>query len=308
MKQTTLAKPTTPLSSTGLHTGHMAQATLLPASANTGIVLRRTDLFPPVDIPVLADNVGDTARNTTLQKNGASVATVEHILSALNGMQVDNAIVEVNGPEAPILDGSAALWTQAISHAGIIELDEERRCLMLPANIYMTGDREGVEYIALPSNEFRVTAIIDFNSHVIGKQVAEFRRSQNDYAVELAPCRTFVFLHEIMPLLEAGLIKGGDLTNAIIVVDPPLDSDKTERLAQLVGRHAADLKVEKGILNTSPHRFNNELARHKLLDFLGDILLAGHPINAHFIIRCPGHKNNATFAALLRKTLQLKQK
>lgn len=305
MKQTTLAKPTTPLSSPGLHTGHVTHAVMLPAPANTGVVLRRTDLCPPVDIPVLAENVSDTARNTTLQKDGATMATVEHLLSALNGLGVDNAIVEVDGDEAPILDGSATYWTQVILQAGITELDEERHALDLPGIVSMQGDKDGVEYIAMPSNEFRVTTIIDFKSRVIGKQVAEYRRSQGDYASEVAPCRTFVFLHEIMPLLEAGLIKGGDLSNAIVIVDPPLEPEKTEHLAQLVGRHAAELKVENGILNTAPHRFNNEPARHKMLDFIGDILLVGRPINAHFIIRCPGHKNNAAFAALLRKTLRL---
>ena len=305
MKQTTLAQPTQALSSPGLHTGHVTHVVMRPAPPDTGIVLRRVDLAPAVDIPVLAGYVSDTSRNTTMAKDGASVATVEHILSALNGMGVDNAIVEIDGDEAPILDGSAQHWAQALRQAGVAQQQREREPLSLPGIVAMQGDKEGVEYIALPSDEFRVTTIIDFKSRVVGKQVAEYRRSQSDYLSEVASCRTFVFLHEIMPLLEAGLIKGGDLSNAIVIVDPPLDPAKTEHLAQLVGRHAADLKVENGVLNTSPHRFNNEPARHKMLDFMGDILLVGRPVNAHFIIRCPGHKNNAVFAALLRKTLHL---
>lgn len=273
----------------------------MPAAAGTGIVLRRTDLCPPQDIPVNADYVGDTSRNTTLQKGDVVVSTVEHLLSALHGMQVDNVIVCINGDEVPILDGSARYWVQVIQQAGVVELPAERVCLAVGEPVYMQGDKEGIEYIALPSSEFRVTTIIDFKSQVIGKQVAEYRSSMGAYDKEVAPCRTFVFLHEILPLLEVGLIKGGDLSNAIVFVDPPLSEAETAHVTQLFGCKPEDLTVSNGVLNTCPHRYNNEPARHKMLDFIGDIMLVGQPVQGHFIIRCPGHKNNAVFAKLLRQ-------
>lgn len=303
MKQTTLKNTTAPLSSPGLHTGHTTTVTIMPAAANTGIVFRRTDITPMQDIPVLADFVGDTSRNTTLHKDNLVVSTVEHLLSAINGMEVDNAVICINGDEVPILDGSAHYWVQAIKQAGIVELEEEREYLTITEPVYMDGSNDCVEYIALPSEEFRVTTIIDFKSQVIGKQVAEYRSSKDDYEQNVAPCRTFVFLHEILPLLEAGLIKGGDLSNAIVFVDPPLNEEQTKHVTRLFGCKPEDLKVVNGVLNTSPHRFNNEPARHKMLDFIGDILLVGKSIHGHFIIRCPGHKNNAVFAQLLRGKL-----
>ncbi len=303
MNQTTLHKATAPLSSPGLHTGHTNIVALHPAPVNTGIVFRRIDLDPFVEIPVNVDRVCDTSRNTTLRQGDVSIATIEHVLSALTGLHVDNCVVEINGDEVPILDGSAHYWVQAIQQAGIQQQDAPRRYLQVTKPLTMLGNKEGVEYIALPSDEFRVTAIIDFKSRVIGKQVAEFRSSNDDYIPEISSCRTFVFLHEILPLLEAGLIKGGALSNAIVFVEQSLSDEQKNHLADLFGNQVKELKVENGVLNTSPHRFNNEPARHKLLDFMGDIRLLGCPVKGHFIIRCPGHKNNADFCKFLLQQL-----
>lgn len=303
MNQTTLHKDAAPLSGPGLHTGHTTIVTLHPAPANTGIVFRRIDLKTVVEIPANVTMVCDTSRNTTLRNGDVSIATIEHLLSALNGLHVDNCYVDINGDEVPILDGSAHYWVQTIQQAGIEQLETPRQYLQVIKTLTMLGDKEGVEYIALPSDEFRVTTIIDFKSRVIGKQVAEFRGSNDDYIPELSSCRTFVFLHEILPLLEAGFIKGGALSNAIVFVDPPLNDEKMTHLADLFGDQVKELKVENGVLNTSPHRYNNEPARHKLLDFIGDISLLGRPVKGHFIIRCPGHKNNAEFCKFLLRQL-----
>ncbi len=303
MKQTTLQQATAPLSSPGLHTGHVTTVVLRPAAANTGIVIRRIDMNPAPEISVTANWVGDTSRNTTLEKEGVTVATVEHLLSALHALQVDNVYIDIDGDEVPILNGSAIYWVKAIQQAGIVEQEAEREYLSVTEPVYMQGCYEGVEYIALPCDEFRVTAIIDFKSQVIGKQVAEYRSSRDNYEEELASCRTFVFMHEIMPLLEAGLIKGGALENAIVFVDPPLTEEQIERVTSLFNLPREQYRVENGVLTINPYRYHNEPARHKLLDFIGDIRLVGKPVKGHFIIRCPGHKNNAAFAQLLRKQL-----
>ncbi len=291
------------MSSPGLHTGHVTTVKLCPAPPDTGVVIRRVDVNPAQEIPVLAEWVGDTSRNTTVEKNGYAVATVEHLLSALHGLQVDNVYIEINGDEIPILNGSAAYWVRAIQQAGIVELEAERQYLTVTEPIYMKGCYDGVEYIALPCDEFRVTAIIDFKSQVIGKQVAEYRSSQHNYVEELASCRTFVFMHEIMPLIDAGLIKGGALENAIVFVDPPLTEEQISRVTKLFNLPREQYEVENGVLKINPFRYHSEPARHKLLDFMGDILLVGKPVKGHFIIRCPGHKNNAAFAQLLRERL-----
>ncbi len=304
MKQTTLQQATVPLSSPGLHTGHITTVVLSPAPVNTGIVIRRIDITPMPEIPATADWVGDTSRNTTLEKDGYTVATVEHLLSALHALQVDNVYIDINGDEIPILNGSAIYWVKAIQQAGIVEQAAERKYLSVIEPIYMKGCYEGVEYIALPCDEFRVTAIIDFKSQVIGKQVAEYRSSQGDYVEELASCRTFVFMHEIMPLLEAGLIKGGALENAIVFVDPPLTEEQIDRVTTLFNLPREKYQVENGVLTINPYRYHNEPARHKLLDFIGDIRLVGKSVKGHFIIRCPGHKNNAAFAQMLRRQLR----
>ncbi len=286
-----------------MHTGHVTTVVLRPAPANTGLVIRRIDMNPMPEIPVVATWVGDTSRNTTLEKGGVTVATVEHLLSALHGLQVDNAYIDIDGDEVPILNGSAIYWVNAIRQAGIVEQEAEREYLAVAAPVYMKGSYEGVEYIALPDEEFRVTAIIDFKSGVIGKQVAEYRSSCDSYEEELASCRTFVFIHEIMPLLEAGLIKGGALENAIVFVDPPLSEEQIRRVTALFNLPREQYQVENGVLTINPYRYHSEPARHKLLDFIGDIRLVGRPVKGHFIIRCPGHKNNAAFAQLLRKQL-----
>lgn len=299
--QTTLKNRFT-LSGRGLHTGKNVTVTLCPAAPNTGILYRRMDVEPAVEIPVRADLVVDTARGTTLGMNGLRISTGEHLHAALHGLQVDNVLIEIDGEEVPILDGSAKPWVEGIQKAGLEEQEAERKYFTLREPISMGGTGDGIEYIAMPSDQFRVTTIIDFKSDVIGKQVAEIQ-GYDSFAEEISRCRTFVFLHEILQLLQFNLIKGGDLDNALVFVDHPLVKDHAEALAKIYGKKMGSFKVENGVLNTVKPYYPNEPARHKLLDFMGDILLVGCPIKAHFIIKCPGHKSNVAFAQFMRNII-----
>ena len=300
--QNTVKSPFT-LSGRGLHTGQTVQASVLPAPAGQGVVFRRVDLNPPVEIPALASFVTDTSRGTTLSKGSARVATVEHLLSALHGLRIDNAIIEVQGEEIPILDGSAAPWVEQIKQAGIEQLDAERRYFTIQEPLTFNLSDDGVTMVALPSDTFQVTTLIDFKSKAIGQQMA-LLENYNDYSEQIAPCRTFCFLHEIEPLLQHNLIKGGDLDNALVFVDHKPDPEMMERLAQMFGKDTKSLRVKDGLLNTSSLHFPNEPARHKLLDFMGDISLVGMPIRGSFHIKCPGHKSNVEFAQLLRQYIE----
>ena len=273
MEQQTTIKNAVTLSGCGLHTGAQVSVTLRPSSANQGIIFRRIDLDPIVDIPAQAIHVSDTSRGTTLSVDNARVATIEHLMSALHGMGVDNVIAEVNGEEIPILDGSARLWVDAIKNVGIEQLPAERRYYSICENItHVYPDDNNIEYTA---NGFE------------------------RYTTDVAPCRTFVFLHEIAPLLDLNLIKGGALDNALIFVDHPLESTQAERLAKIYHMDVKSLKVNNGVLNSVQPYFPNEPARHKMLDFIGDIFLTGIRLKGHFIIKCPGHKANTDFAKML---------
>lgn len=295
-KQTTLQSNTT-LSGPGLHTGKFVTATLCPAAENSGIVFRRTDLSPAIEIAALADKVSDTARGTTLCHEGAKIATLEHLMAALHALGVDNVLVEIDGEEVPILDGSARPWVEAIKKAGIKTLDAEREYYKITETI-VAGSPDATWYKAEPADDFQVKAYIEFPSQAIGKQEAELT-SFEGFENEIAPCRTFVFLHEIAPLLENNLIKGGALDNALVFVDHALEPAQAEKLAKIYNTDPSSLRVNNGVLNTVEPYFPNEPARHKLLDFVGDILLTGVRLKGHFIIKCPGHKANTMFANMI---------
>ena len=304
-KQTTIKKSFT-LSGKGLHTGKIVTAKLIPADANNGIVFVRTDCNPHVVVPVSAAVVGDCERGTVLNVNGVQVATLEHLLSALHGMRVDNVIIELDGPEVPILDGSARLWVEAIKKVGIAQMDLPRQYYKIDRPMHLDCGN-GTTYDVTPADNFQVDCVIDFGKSVIGRQEAKIA-SYADFETEIAPSRTFVFLHEIEPLLKANLIKGGDLENAIVFVNQPLEKEQEERLAVLFNKDIDTFKVDKGVLNTISLHFANEPARHKLLDFMGDILLAGVLLKGHFRIVCPGHKHNAEFAKMIQDDINIKKK
>jgi len=306
MKQRTVRHPVS-IKGKGLHTGKEVTLTIHPASPNHGYKFQRTDLE---DQPVINADVGrvvTTKRGTTLRTGDAQVHTVEHVLSALAGLQIDNVLMQLNGPELPIMDGSARHFTEALLEAGLEEQEAEREYFEIVEPISYRDDETGTELLALPAEEFEVTTMIDFNSPVLGQQYASYHQKTNNYAEEVAPCRTFVFLHELEELFDQNLIRGGDLDNAIVIVDRVMSEEELADLAKKLGRPT--VKVEKeGILNTIELHFKNEPARHKLLDVIGDMALLGKPIKGKIVATKPGHKANVDFTRILKKHYQDRRK
>jgi len=286
----------------GLHTGVKCTMTVKPASAGFGFKFQRVDLPNEPIIKADVDLVVDTSRGTTLEQNGARVATVEHILSALVGMNVDNALIQLTGEEIPIMDGSASTFVKEIEKVGIEAQDAKKIYISIDTNISYTDDEKNVEMVATPSTEYKITTMIDFNSNVIGTQHA-YLKGLKDYKTEIAPCRTFCFLHEVEYLFNNNLIKGGDLDNAIVVVDRVLEEDELAKLATIFNKPNIKV-VQEGILNNLQLHFSNEPARHKLLDIVGDLALIGYPIKANIIGYRPGHKANVALAKKIKEYIK----
>ncbi len=304
--QKTIKEPVT-VTGSGLHTGRNVTLTFRPAPEGHGYVFRRTDLDGQPEIEAIADNVVDTSRGTTLANKGAKVLTIEHVLSALAGLEIDNCLIEMDGPETPIMDGSAHYFVEALQKAGFQEQKAEREYLELDSVVTYTDPENKVEMIAIPADQYKLSVMIDFETRVLSTQNASLEKPE-DYVKEIAPCRTFVFLHELEYLLQNNLIKGGDLGNAIVFVNKVVSQDELDRLAKLFNKPTVEVKSE-GILNNLDLHFNNEPARHKLLDVVGDLSLTGKPIKAHIIANRPGHTANVEFAKLLRAKLhKTKQK
>jgi UDP-3-O-[3-hydroxymyristoyl] N-acetylglucosamine deacetylase / 3-hydroxyacyl-[acyl-carrier-protein] dehydratase len=290
------------ISGVGIHTGQTVDLVLKPAGVNTGIVFKRVDLPNAPSVKADVDNVVDTTRSTTIEANGARVGTIEHLMAALAGNNVDNIIVEINGPEVPILDGSAAPFAEVIQRTGLQEQNAPKIYYTLQHNITFTDEEKKVEMVALPYNEFRINTLIDFNSPVLGTQHASIK-SLAEFDQEIAPCRTFCFFHELEYLLDHNLIKGGDINNAIVVVDREVSQDQVKHISKVFRK--SDIKVnEAGILNNLELRFPNEPARHKLLDVIGDLALVGIPFKAHIIASRPGHSSNVAFAKKIKEHLK----
>ena len=292
-KQHTLASAVS-ISGTGLHTGIKVDMTLKPANAGFGYQFQRVDLPGQPIIKADCDLVTDTSRGTTLEENGVKINTVEHVLAALVGMGIDNCQIEMNGPETPIMDGSSEPFVEIIEVAGIIEQDAAKAWYSIDTNITHYDEKKRAELVAMPSMEYKVTTLIDFNSPVLGTQHASLKGMQ-DFKTQIAPCRTFCFLHELEMLLDNNLVKGGDINNAIVVVDKAVTEEEMARLAKAFKRDKIEVKSE-GYLNNLELRYPNEPARHKLLDVVGDLALIGYPIKAHIIANRPGHSTNVDFA------------
>ena len=307
IKQKTLKQPAF-IKGVGLHTGKQVQIKINPAPANTGIIFKRTDIKGSPTIQAIANNVINTERGTTIKENGASVATIEHLLAALTGMGIDNTIIDIDGPELPILDGSAKYYVDLIESAGIVELKEEKEFYYIKEKTVYTDKKNDIEIIAYPDDEFSINLLIDYNSRILGNQYAIFDKNVN-FKKEIAKCRTFVFFHELEPLLKSNLIKGGDLDNAIVIMENQISQSELDRITKIFNKPKIQVKPE-GILNNLDLHFPNEPARHKLLDFLGDITLIGHSVKGKFVVKKPGHKANTEFAkkiiALIKKD-KLKQ-
>ncbi len=290
------------ISGTGLHTGILVDMTLHPANPGFGIQFQRVDLPNQPVIKADCDLVTDTSRGTTLQVGDAKVSTVEHILAALVGLGVDNALIELNGPEIPIMDGSSAPFIEAIEKIGVLEQDAAKAWYSIDENIFHYDEDKRVEMVALPALDYQITTLIDFNSPVLGTQHAALKTIK-DFKSEIAPCRTFCFLHELETLLEHDLIKGGDINNAIVVVDKPVTNEEMGRLAKIFKRDKIEVKSE-GYLNNLELRFPNEPARHKLLDVVGDLALIRYPIKARIIANRPGHSSNVEFAKKIKQYIK----
>jgi UDP-3-O-[3-hydroxymyristoyl] N-acetylglucosamine deacetylase/3-hydroxyacyl-[acyl-carrier-protein] dehydratase len=290
------------ISGVGIHTGQTVEMRLKPAEPNTGIVFKRTDLPGTPSVKADVDNVVETTRSTTIEANGARVGTIEHLMASLIGNQVDNALIEINGPEVPILDGSSEPFIETIEKAGVQQQSAPKIYYSLQHNITFSDEDKKVEMVALPYDGFRINTLIDFNSPVLGTQHAALKHI-SDFNQEIAPCRTFSFFHELEYLIDHNLIKGGDINNAIVVVDKPVTDEQVKRIARVFRKE--DVKVnEGGILNNLELRFPNEPARHKLLDVVGDLALVGIPFKGHIIANRPGHSSNIAFAKKIKEHLK----
>ncbi|WP_299253899.1 UDP-3-O-acyl-N-acetylglucosamine deacetylase, partial [uncultured Cytophaga sp.] len=299
-KQHTIKAPVK-VSGVGLHTGAQVNLTFVPAPINHGIIFKRVDLPDQPIIECDVDNVVDVSRGTSIEKNGARINTVEHALAALVGLQIDNIIIEVDGPEIPIMDGSSLPFIDAINIIGLEEQNALRNFFEVPHGIFFHDIEKNIELAALPLDDYRVTVMVDYNSPVLGSQHATLN-SITQFEKEIASCRTFCFLHELEMLHKQNLVRGGDLNNAIVIVDRVVSDDELDGIAKLFGKEKVEVQKE-GILNNIELRYKNEPARHKLLDVIGDLALVGRPIKAQIMAARPGHASNVAFAKKIKRVM-----
>lgn len=299
--QRTIEKSIT-LKGIGLHTGAEVSLTFQPAPENTGFVFVRTDVDPPISIPALAQYVSETERSTTLEKDGVKVHTTEHVLAALVGVQIDNCTILLTGPEVPILDGSAVRFTEMLEQCGSVEQKASKTVFVPQKPLRCVDKATGSELVLIPDEQTSLAVMIDFNTAVLGTQNSTLE-SIEDFKTEIAPARTFSFLHELDQLLTHGLIKGGDLNNAIVYVDQPIEESTMERLKKAFKKESIAVKPN-GILDNLTLHYPNEAARHKLLDVLGDLVLVGMSVQAKIIATKPGHKINTTFAKQIQMEIR----
>ncbi len=289
----------------GLHTGLSVTMTFKPAHVDHGYRFKRTDLDKQPIIPALAENVVDTARGTTIAKGDVRVSTIEHVLAAAYSLGIDNLLIEIDAPETPIMDGSAKDFFKVLNQAGIEEQNAEREYFIVHENVRYVNKEKGIEIIAYPDDKYSVDVLIDFNSKVLGHQYASIT-DLSEFGEQIAPCRTFAFFAELEPLFKNNLIKGGALENAIVIVEKEYSQNEFDRIADLFNK--PHLKAKRGILNNIDLQFSNEPARHKLLDVIGDLALAGRRIKGKIIAKRPGHYANTEFAKQLRQIVKFEQK
>lgn len=299
-KQQTIKKSVS-ISGVGLHTGAQTTLTFLPAKPNHGYKFQRVDLPGSPIIDANCDLVVDVSRGTTIEQNGGRVSTIEHTLAALVGLEIDNVLIQIDGPEAPIMDGSSIQFVNVLKETGTEEQNALRDFFEVQDSIFYRDSSRNVEIAALPLDDYRVTVMIDYNSPVLGSQHASITNI-GQFEKEIASCRTFCFLHELEMLYKNNLIKGGDLNNAIVIVDRIVEPHELDNIAQMLGKPKVEVKKE-GILNNIELRYNNEPARHKLLDIIGDLALAGRPLKAQILAARPGHAANVAFAKKLKRAM-----
>jgi UDP-3-O-[3-hydroxymyristoyl] N-acetylglucosamine deacetylase/3-hydroxyacyl-[acyl-carrier-protein] dehydratase len=300
-KQRTLAKGIS-LTGKGLHTGISVTITFKPAPVNYGYKFCRVDLPGKPVIDALAEHVTDTSRGTTLVQNNASVSTIEHVLAALYGLRIDNALIELSATEAPIMSGSAWSFVEAIKKAGIVDQKEGRNYFVVKQKITYSDEEHGIDLIVYPDDHFSVNVLIDYNSKILGNQYS-ILDTIDDFEEKICKSRTFVFFHELEPLFNMGLIKGGDLDNAIVILEKEVEQSEINRIAKLFNRPGISTHTA-GILNNTELRYPNEPARHKLLDIMGDLALVGHPIKGKVVATRPGHYANTRLARIMRQEMK----
>ena len=299
-QQRSIEKPVT-VSGIGLHTGNHSTLAFLPAPANRGIWFRRIDMEGKPEIKADIDHVVDIARGTTIGQGDLRIYTVEHVLAALAGLMIDNVIVELNANEPPVLDGSAKPFVEALKSAGIVQQDSPRDYFVLEKTIAYSEENRGVDIVVFPSDEFRITFMVDYKNPALGTQYTSMYSLRDEFETEFAPARTFCFLHEVEELHRQGLIKGGTLDNAIVIIDRKVDHNEIDSLKKLLAVKN-DVKIgTSGIMNSEPLRFKNEPVRHKALDLIGDLALLGVPLKAHVIAARSGHAANVALVKMLRK-------
>lgn len=302
LKQQTL-KGSFSLNGKGLHTGMNLTVTFNPAPDNHGYKIQRIDLDNQPIIDAVAENVVDTTRGTVIEKHGVRVSTIEHAMAALYASGIDNCLIQVNGPEFPILDGSAKYYIEHIQRVGIEEQTAVKDYYIIKSKIEFRDEEKGSSIIVLPDDSFSINALISYDSSILSNQYATLE-DMNKFSTEVAAARTFVFVREIEPLLNAGLIKGGDLDNAIVIYEREMSQEKYDKLADVMGVPHKDAK-QLGYINNKPLVWDNEPARHKLLDIIGDMALIGKPIIGRIIATRPGHTINNQFARRMRKEIRL---
>ncbi len=306
-KQHTLKSQIT-FRSIGLHTGAVVNLIIEPAPINHGYKFQRTDIEGNPIVPADANLVVTTQRGTTLEKNGVRIHTTEHLLAALYGMQVDNALIKIDGSEIPIMDGSAQAFVDGIVQVGLEEQDADRDFFEFKENQPFEDLEKGVEMLGIPYDDFRLTVMVDYNSPVLGTQNATMYEI-SEFKDNIAPCRTFVFLRELETLARAGLIKGGHVDNAIVLVEREnVPQTELDELARLLGKEDFDIKITGKTLNNIELKFLNEPARHKLLDIMGDLALVGKPIKGHILAARPGHSGNVSLAKIIKDLIKKQAK
>jgi UDP-3-O-[3-hydroxymyristoyl] N-acetylglucosamine deacetylase / 3-hydroxyacyl-[acyl-carrier-protein] dehydratase len=301
VKQKTLKEAVT-ISGAGLHTGKEVIITLNPAPENHGFKFRRVDLPDQPVIDADADLVVDTSRGTSIEFNGARVSTIEHVLAALTGMDLDNVLIDLNCAETPILDGSSRYYVEAIQQVGITEQNAEREYFVVEEVIRLYDEKKNAELLLIPDDSYKLSVMIDYETKVLGTQNAHLF-DLSEFANEISICRTFVFLHELEFLIQNDLIKGGDLSNAIVFVNRLISQEELDRLATFFNKPHVEV-LQEGIINNLELHFANEPARHKLLDVIGDLSLAGVRIKGHVIASRPGHSTNTHFAKIIKQHIQ----
>lgn len=306
VQQRTIKQPVS-MSGIGLHTGSICRMTFRPAPENHGIRFRRVDLGGAPEIPAIVDHVVDISRGTTIAIGEARVHTVEHVMAALVGMQVDNVLIEVDANEPPVGDGSAKPYVELLLKADFEKQDAPKDYLIVDQTVHYHNEEKGVDIVALPTDDYRITVMVDYHNPALGSQHSGLFNLEKEFVTDFAPCRTFCFLHEVEMLHSQGLIKGGNLDNAIVIVDRDLDNEEIRRISTKMGIEDSVILGTNGVLNNKSLLFKNEPARHKLLDVMGDLALIGVPLKAQILAARPGHASNIEFARMIRKLYQQKK-